>query len=853
MVNGNQVTISGTPSADISVTTVYPFTVTTSGGSCADASLSGTITVDPEGAAQLTSGAGTDTQTICEQTAIQDITYLLVDGATGATITGLPPGLNFNVNAGIVTIFGTPTVDVTTPTTYNYTLTTTGGACPGTATGTITINPDGDLTQTSAIGTESQVLCEGASILDITYTFSGGATGATVTGLPAGVTFVVNGNQITISGTPSADISVTTVYPFTVTTSGGSCADASLSGTITVDPEGAAQLTSGAGTDTQTICEQTAIQDITYLLVDGATGATITGLPPGLNFNVNAGIVTIFGTPTVDVTTPTTYNYTLTTTGGACPGTATGTITINPDDELTQTSAIGTESQVLCEGASILDITYTFSGGATGATVTGLPAGVTFVVNGNQITISGTPSADISVTTVYPFTVTTSGGSCADASLSGTITVDPEGAAQLTSGAGTDTQTICEQTAIQDITYLLVDGATGATITGLPPGLNFNVNAGIVTIFGTPTVDVTTPTTYNYTLTTTGGACPGTATGTITINPDGDLTQTSAIGTESQVLCEGASILDITYTFSGGATGATVTGLPAGVTFVVNGNQITISGTPSADISVTTVYPFTVTTSGGSCADASLSGTITVDPEGAAQLTSGAGTDTQTICEQTAIQDITYLLVDGATGATITGLPPGLNFNVNAGIVTIFGTPTVDVTTPTTYNYTLTTTGGACPGTATGTITINPDGDLTQTSAIGTESQVLCEGASILDITYTFSGGATGATVTGLPAGVTFVVNGNQITIGGTPSADISVTTVYPFTVTASGGSCADASLSGTITVDPEGAAQLTSGAGTDTQTICEQTAIQDITYLLVDGATGATITGLQLQGLTSM
>ena len=36
--------------------------------------------------------------------------------------------------------------------------------------------------------------------------FSGGASSATVTGLPAGVTFVVAGNELTISGTPTAPL-----------------------------------------------------------------------------------------------------------------------------------------------------------------------------------------------------------------------------------------------------------------------------------------------------------------------------------------------------------------------------------------------------------------------------------------------------------------------------------------------------------------------------------------------------------------------------------------------------------------------------------------------------------------------
>ena len=78
--------------------------------------------------------------------------------------------------------------------------------------------------------------------------------------------------------------------------------------------------------------------------------------------------------------------------------------------------------------------------------------------------------------------------------------------------------------------------------------------------------------------------------------------------------------MDIVYEFSEGATSATVSGLPAGVTSTIVGNDLTISGTPSAGITTTQVYPYTITTI-GTCASASLSGTITVEPQSGLDLT----------------------------------------------------------------------------------------------------------------------------------------------------------------------------------------------------------------------------------------
>jgi hypothetical protein len=147
--------------------------------------------------------------------------------------------------------------------------------------------------------------------------------------------------------------------------------------------------------------KHTPIIDITYDLVDGATGATVTGLPAGVSLNVASGIATISGTPTDDIIIQTVYNYELTTTGSPCSGSVTGTITVDPDDDLDLISAAGTDAQVLCETDPLVAIDYEFSAGATSATVSTLPAGVTATIVGNVLTISGTPTDDITTQTVY--------------------------------------------------------------------------------------------------------------------------------------------------------------------------------------------------------------------------------------------------------------------------------------------------------------------------------------------------------------------------------------------------------------------------------------------------------------------
>lgn len=80
----------------------------------------------------------------------------------------------------------------------------------------------------------------------------------------------------------------------------------------------------------------------------------------------------------------------------------------------------GSTTQTVAAGESIADFYFTVAG-ATGATVTGLPDGVTGTLKGSDFYISGTVSATAAAG-AYKFTVTTTGATT-NASKSGTITV----------------------------------------------------------------------------------------------------------------------------------------------------------------------------------------------------------------------------------------------------------------------------------------------------------------------------------------------------------------------------------------------------------------------------------------------
>ena len=662
---GNVATISGTPS----VAGTFNYTVTLTGG-CGIATSTGTITVTPANTSVLTSLGGTDAQTICINSALTNITYATT-GATGATFAGLPAGVTGNWLLNVATISGTPTASGS----FNYTVTLTGGCGVATSTGTITVTPANTSVLSSALGTDNQILCINTALTNITYATTG-ATGATFAGLPAGVTGNWLLDVVTISGTPTAS----GLFNYTVTLTGG-CGVVTSTGTITVTPANTSVLSSVSGTDAQTICINTALTNITYTTT-GATGATFTGLPAGVSGNWAGNVATISGTPTVSGS----FSYTVTLTGGCGIATSTGTITVTPANTSVLSSVSGTDAQTICINTPLTSITYATTG-ATGATFTGLPAGVSGNWAGNVATISGTPTASGS----FSYTVTLIGG-CGIATSTGTITVTPANTIALSSAFGTDSQTPCINTAITNITYATT-GATGATFTGLPAGVSGNWSADVATISGTPTVAGT----FNYTVTLIGGCGVATASGSIIVTSANTSVLSSVVGTDNQTICISTPLTSITYATTG-ATGATFAGLPAGVTGTWLANVVTISGTPT----VSGTFNYTVTLTGG-CGVATSTGTITVTPANTVALTSASGTDNQTICINTPLTNITYSTT-GATGATYSGLPTGVNGNWAGNVVTISGTPSVSGT----FNYTVTLTGGCGIVTSTGTINVNP-------------------------------------------------------------------------------------------------------------------------------------------------
>lgn len=665
-----------------------------------------------------TSAAATTSQTLCVNTLLTPITYD-VTGASGVIVSNLPPGVSYTYTPGTpplatLTISGTPTQSGS----YNYSVTPigcSGGGTPPTANGSIGVTFNNNLFLSSAVGTNTQTRCLGVAINNITYRALG-ATNAIVTGLPRGITGTWNSvtSTLTIAGAPDSASPVAYALNYTVSMTGGCVGgNATQTGTITVNPAYSLTLVSPAATlDQNDICINTPIDTIQFT-TRGANGASFFGLPPGVTGLWRNDSVLIYGSPSVRGTFIYSYNL----TGGPCnAGTRTLTDTLVVKSNTWQLiSAPSTANQTRCVNTPIDTIIYRRIGATSGSLGTA-PAGLTVVNTNDSLIIYGTPTAD----GTYNYLVTGIGG-CTNSSLNtigGLLTIRPT---MTITNPANDSQTVCRGVAIASISFSTV-GATSASVTGLPAGVNANFTQGVglngtVTITGTPSVRGAFP----FRIRLLGG-CNTTlvvgGTGLITVNGNTAVLNRKSstvsgpeVLTTTQTRCVGKPIQNIVVSTTGHTAAAVLSGfsLPAGVSATFSGNAtsgtVTISGTPTA----VGVFNFQVRLTATLCTNLfdTIRGTITVlDTISWTRVSNSSG---DTLNQFANLDTIRYKGTRGATGAIFSGLPSGLigAWNSSDSTATIFGTPTVTGF----FNYRISFTGRCMNGlgnVALGNIKVDP-------------------------------------------------------------------------------------------------------------------------------------------------
>lgn len=261
----------------------------------------------------------------------------------------------------------------------------------------------------SEYGNNNQTVCEDEEINPIQYTIGGSATGATVTGLPAGVSGSYNSTShvFTISGTPT----VAGDFEYTVTSTGTptGCNEATATGTLTVNPIPSATISGSA-----TICE-----GLTTPISIDFTG---TGPWEVTTLRNDADPVTVFGITdnpyTFDVSAAGTYTISA-FNDDLCDGTFSGSavVTVNP----LPIASITGDNGPLCAG----DNAEFYLSGTSGATVTykiNSGSDQTVTLTGGTATITLTNVVDDQVLTL----VSVTNGTCSQSlSATETITVNP--------------------------------------------------------------------------------------------------------------------------------------------------------------------------------------------------------------------------------------------------------------------------------------------------------------------------------------------------------------------------------------------------------------------------------------------
>ncbi|WP_335976423.1 HYR domain-containing protein [Gaetbulibacter jejuensis] len=434
---------------------------------------------------------------ICQSLSLQ------LNPTTGlATITAndIDNGSTDNCSISNMTLSQT-TFDCNDIGTNTVTLTVTDGSGNSdSCTATVTIT-DASQGASVSISASNNPICVGEAVTFTATAVNGGAT-------PSYEWFVNGGSVGNNSNTfTTSTLTNNDQVSVEMTSSVSVCAAAVSSNTITMTVNPLLPVTFNLNASANPACNG---DNLTFFV----TGLTNGGSNPSYQWYVNSNPV---GTNTNSYSSSAINNGDIisvsVTSNATCatpiPATESLTMTVTPDATISLTSA--NNNQTICNGDSLVNITYNIAN-ATGATITGIPTGISGSYNSGVFTISGTPSQ----IGTFNYTVTPTG--CGGNTATGTITVGPD--ATITLLSGSENQGICNDNSDSvNLQFQLNSGATGATLTStpaLPAGVTgaYNGATGIYTISGTTTQAGI----YNYTVSTIGCGVGDSISGIITVN-----------------------------------------------------------------------------------------------------------------------------------------------------------------------------------------------------------------------------------------------------------------------------------------------------------------------------------------------
>jgi gliding motility-associated-like protein len=621
----------------------------------------------------LTSAVATTNQTICFNSAIQNITYSFGGEATSATITGLPTGLLSNINAGVLTISGTPTQTGV----FNYEVTSVGCTTNIIKQGTITINP---LPSVSGL-TSNTSICAGS---DAVFTINGTA-GAVVTYT------INNGSNQTVTIPTSGQATVTITAPT-------SNVVIALSNVLLTNCN--VQLTNSATVEVKIVPDVTSITTTTPICSGSDAVFTINGTPNAtVTYTLNNGtaVTTVLNSSGVGTVTVSNalvnqqLNVTLIALNGCSRvETLTETIVVNLTpvvSSLTSNTSIcaGSDAVFTINGTAGSVVTYTINNGSNQTvtiptsgqatvTITAPTSNVVIALSNVSLTNCNVPltnSATVEVKIVPDVTsITTTTPICSGSDAVFTINGTPNATVTYTLNNGTAVTTVLNSSGVGTVT---VSNAL----------VNQQLNVTLIALNGCSRVETLTETiVVNIiplvsSLTSNTPICAG-SNAIFTIN--------GTAGSVVTYTINGGSNQTVTIPTSGQAT-VTITGPSANVVIALSNVSLnscftTLSNTTTVDVrpvpSVTSLTSNTSICSGSNAVftiNGSANATVTYSVNGGTANTTtlnGSGVGTITLSNSTANVSVTLSQINN--GACSTSL-------TNSASVTVLALPNVTALT----------------------------------------------------------------------------------------------------------------------------------------------------------------------------
>lgn len=700
------------------------------------------------------------------------LTYTWSNGATGQTATGLA-----------ATTYTVTVTDANSCT--KSAVVSIGATAGGTATATIQSN-----LSCNGGSNGSAVVSATGGTPNYTYSWSNAATGQTITGLIAGPYSVTmtdasgctSSSSVTITAPPA--IATPTVTPVNATcgSNNGSATASSSGGTGTLTYTWSNAATGqtinalSAGSYIVTVkdanaCTKSAIANISSA---GGASATISAQSNIICNGGNNGSVTVNasgGTPNYTyswsngssgvtvITGLTAGTYVVSVTDAAGCTTITSVNITEPTAIATLTFSLTPASCGVSNGSATASssggtgtLTYIWSNGSTTQTINALSAGsyIVTVKDANACTRSAIA------------TISNASGGTATATIQSNISCN---------GGNNGSVTAAMSGGTPNYTYSWSNGTTGtSTITGLTTGAYFVSIIDASGCVATDSIYITEPAVVTIQpIAVTPASCGG-------IN--GTATASSSGGTGT-----------LTYTWSNGITGQTITGLSAGsyILTVLDANACTKSATALIG-----------STSGGT-AGATIQSNVSCNGgnDGSIIATATGGTP-----------NYTYSWSNSATGQSVSGLTAGSYSVTVTDASGCTAVSNVSITAPAAITTSAFITTPANCGTSNGTVSANVSG-----------------GAG--SFSFTWSNGASGQTITGLSAGsyTLTVIDANTCT-----NTSVAV-------IASSGGATVNATIQSNVSCSGgnNGSALVNASGGTP-----------NYTYSWSNGISGATaITGL--------